>query len=232
MYDVDDLEDQWKIYSSQKRYAWYIFIIIELLFAIYIVNMSRVNSKVTKYIKDNNLTHIFDFSKKSDSNIDEKNDSNISLKSREDIKIEDPDVQKDIDKEHKRKYLKIELTDRYSKKVETNSVESDGENSINFDDMQMIRDIKINFSKNKNYKDSLQLAEIYYKDGQYTESEKWALVTNNLNSDIEEGWLIFVKSKIKMGDYEEAQEVLEVYIKKTNSVEAKKLLDEIKRDKF
>ena len=37
---------------------------------------------------------------------------------------------------------------------------------------------------------------------------------------------------MKMGDYEEAQEVLDVYIKKTNSKEAKKLLDEIKRDKF
>jgi tetratricopeptide (TPR) repeat protein len=232
MYDVDDLENRWKIYRSKRRYAWYIFIIVELLVAIYIVNISKINSRVVKYIKDNNLTHVFDFSKKDTTLMDKKDDTNKSLKKEKDIKIEDSDVQRDIDKEHKRKYLKIELTDKYSKKVETDSIDSDEDNNIYFDDLQMIRDIKIKFSKNKNYKDSLRLAEIYYRDGQYTESEKWALITNNLNSDIEEGWLIFVKSKMKMGDYEEAQEVLDVYIKKTNSKEAKKLLDEIKRDKF
>jgi len=91
---------------------------------------------------------------------------------------------------------------------------------------------KKSFLKSKSYQDALKVAKLYYNNGQYLESEKWALVTNNINSSVEEGWFIFAKSKVMMGDREEAEEVLGVYIDKTGSSSAKKLLIEIEKGKL
>ncbi|SFV53146.1 Transformation system protein [hydrothermal vent metagenome] len=142
------------------------------------------------------------------------------------ISVDDPEMLEAVEKEHKRKYLKIEVTDKYpeaskdEEKSETKAIKSE------------INSKKKSFIASKSYEDSLALAKAYYAKGQYLEAEKWALVTNNINSKLEEGWLIFAKAKVKMGDKDEAIEVLNVYVKKTDSPSAKKLLLDIENGKI
>lgn len=72
--------------------------------------------------------------------------------------------------------------------------------------------------------DALFLARVYYHNGAYEKSELWALKTNKLNNRLEESWIIFAKSKIKLGRIDEAKHILSNYIKQSNSQKAKILL--------
>ena len=77
--------------------------------------------------------------------------------------------------------------------------------------------------------DSLFLAKAYYLKGMYKKAEYWALQTNKVNENIEESWLVFAKAKVKQGHRNEAIRVLNEYIKRTNSAEAKIVLNKIKK---
>lgn len=232
MYDVEDLEQKWRVYKSKKRTPWYIFIILELVVAIYYVNRIEVDNVVTTYMEDNNMSSLFTFDREKELvNLNEINSSAEDNKT--DIKkvVDDPELKQEVEEEHKRKYLKIEVTDKYQNDQD-DTVRLNDEDVIDFQTMKTLKSVKMDFVKSKNYEDSLFLAETYYDNAEYREAEKWALVTNNLNNEIEESWLIFVKSKVKMGETEEAMEVLNVYIKKTNSEAAKSLLLDIKQNKL
>jgi len=62
------------------------------------------------------------------------------------------------------------------------------------------------FAKNKD--DALFLARFYYEKKRYEDALKWALETNKLDSDIEESWLIFGRAKALLGKRMEAIRVL------------------------
>jgi len=143
--------------------------------------------------------------------------------------IEVSDLEAEPVREHKRKYLKIEVTDRYpAKKKQTEKPKKTTKKKKK----QTIKSVEKNFSKSRSYYDSLYLARAYYKKGNYPKAQKWALVTNDLNSKLEESWLIFAKSKAKLGERREAEQILSAYIGKTNSTKAKALLRKIKKGKF
>jgi len=88
------------------------------------------------------------------------------------------------------------------------------------------------FKKNKNPALSLFIAKKYYKLGDYKQSYNYALLTNQINSGIEQSWIIFAKSLVKLGKKDKAIYTLEKYIKSSKSVNAKMLLDNIKSGKF
>jgi predicted Zn-dependent protease len=127
--------------------------------------------------------------------------------------------------EHKRKYIKIELTDMYPQKEAEKTTAKRNNKSKRLS----IKSVEKSFAKSRSYRDSLYLANAYYKKGNYSKAQKWALITNDLNSKIEESWLIFAKSKAKMGHRKEAEHVLSSYISKTNSSKAKIVLKKIKK---
>ena len=77
--------------------------------------------------------------------------------------------------------------------------------------------------------DSLFLARGYYKRKNYRKAAYWALQTNKLDGGIEESWLIFARAKAKTGQKNEALRVLSEYVKKSNSSEAIKLLNTLKK---
>lgn len=237
MYNVEDLEDKWKVYKSKKRIPWYAFIVVELIVVIYIANYTAVNIKLKKFLSDNNIVSFRVQSVVKTSS--ETNNTLVENKTPPKIEINDPELLESVEKEHQRKYLKIEVTDKHptnkNKTKKTNKIEEreqvkniNMENDIDLE----IRSAKKSFLKSKSYQDALKVAKLYYNDGQYLEAEKWALVTNNINSSVEEGWFIFVKSKVMMDNQEEAEEVLGVYIDKTGSSSAKKLLIEIQKGKL
>jgi len=59
------------------------------------------------------------------------------------------------------------------------------------------------------------------------EAEQWALSANKLNNSLEESWLLFAKSKAKLGKKKEALKILVSYYKKSNSIKAKRLIGQI-----
>ena len=79
---------------------------------------------------------------------------------------------------------------------------------------------------------SLFLAKYYYAQGKYKMSRNYSLVTNELDPNIDESWILFAKSLVKLGDINKAKKTLKSYIEHTNSLKAKELYKKINEGKF
>lgn len=75
----------------------------------------------------------------------------------------------------------------------------------------------------------LFIARYYYDHGEYSEAYNYALKTNAINSRIDESWIIFSKSLVKLGKVDQAKKTLQLYISQSGSDAAKGLLDTIER---
>jgi hypothetical protein len=98
------------------------------------------------------------------------------------------------------------------------------------EDAQDIIDVLERFKKNKKPALSLFAAKRYYALEQYTNAYNYALITNELDSTIEESWLIAAKSLVKMQKKDDAIRLLNTFIKSSHSMRAKMLLDQINND--
>ncbi|MDP2893757.1 MAG: hypothetical protein Q8N78_05250 [Sulfurimonas sp.] len=95
-----------------------------------------------------------------------------------------------------------------------------------------IRDVLNRFNINHNPALSLFVAKKYYQMDEYEQAYNYALITNQINNNIEESWIIFSKSLVKMNKKDEAVEMLKKYIAHSHSSQAKQLLEEIQTGKF
>lgn len=95
-----------------------------------------------------------------------------------------------------------------------------------------IKDAEKRFKKNNNPALSLFLAKQYYARGDYSKSYNYALITNQLDKDNEDSWLIFSRSLVKLGKTKLAKKALNEYIKFSHSSNAELLLDDITTGKF
>lgn len=95
-----------------------------------------------------------------------------------------------------------------------------------------VKIMKDKFAKSKNPREAVLLAKTYFKEAKYAEAEQWALTANKLDNSLEESWLIFAKSKVKLGKKEEAIKILASYYKRSNSTQAKILIGQIKTGKI
>lgn len=93
-----------------------------------------------------------------------------------------------------------------------------------------IHEIEDRFTSNSNPHLGLYIARYHYDNGNYSEAYNYALKTNAINNTIEESWLIFVKSLIKLGKTEQAKKTLQLYISQSNSEEAKNLLNGLSKE--
>ena len=91
-----------------------------------------------------------------------------------------------------------------------------------------IETMKEKYAHSHSSRDALLLAKAYYKKGAYSEAEGWALRANEINSKLDESWLLFAKSKAKMGKKQEAINILAKYYTKSKSANAKALIEQIK----
>jgi len=66
----------------------------------------------------------------------------------------------------------------------------------------------------------------------YEKASNYALITNQLNKEIEDSWLIFAKSLVKRGKKEKAIQLLREYINKSHSTNAAILLNNIQSGEF
>jgi len=95
-----------------------------------------------------------------------------------------------------------------------------------------INNIIKRFKKNSNPALSLFVAREAYKMGNYNQAYNYALITNNLNNNIDASWIIFAKSLVKLGKKKRAVKTLKEYIKYSNSSNAQILLNAILSGKF
>lgn len=95
-----------------------------------------------------------------------------------------------------------------------------------------IQDVIKRFNTNKNPALSLFIAKRYYQINEYESAYNYALTTNNIDSNIEESWIIFSKSLVKLNQKDKAIQTLEQYISFSKSKNAKILLDDIRSGKF
>ena len=267
MYDVEGLEKKWKRYKFKQRIPWIVSTALMVLIGLLIVYRADLSAILSKYSKDDNSStkreekvqksislkpYVPSMAPKSESNqsvqkIDpvkssEEANQSIEKKKISPMAIEVSDLEAEPVKEHKRKYLKIEVTDRYpmkkkQKEKPKRSIEKKKKQTekpkrpIEKEKKRAAKSVERNDSKPRSYYGSLYMARTYYKKGNYPKAQKWALIANSLNDKLEESWLIFAKSKAKLGKNREAQQILSAYITKTDSAKAKALLLKIKKEK-
>jgi len=248
MYDIKPLEEEWAKYRKKKRRPYIIILILIFLTAAGIaafyytkdmypllidknntVNKSNKKRKVEKkafvFIENKALStlevhekeaaEILENSHETIEDLPLQNDRPLRKKPRVKMNIITTEMPKpkkktEENKPHKRKYLAIK---------ESSSLKA-------------YKDVAKRFRETKDTDDSLFLARTYYHMRKYKKAEYWALQTNNVNSNIEESILIFVKAKVKLGHKNEAIRILSKYIKGSNSPEAKTLLKQIKKGKL
>lgn len=92
-----------------------------------------------------------------------------------------------------------------------------------------IHEIEERFKTNSNPHLGLYIARYHYEHGNYSEAYNYALKTNSINSTMEESWLIFSKSLVKLGKSDQAKKTLQLYISQSNSENAKSLLNSIEQ---
>jgi hypothetical protein len=107
-----------------------------------------------------------------------------------------------------------------------------GSLSITQEEANDLNDVVKRFETNKSPALSLFLARRYYDLEQYDLSYEYALRTNEIDSSIEESWLLFARSLVKLGRKDEALKTLGSYARHSNSARAKMLLDEIREGTF
>lgn len=103
--------------------------------------------------------------------------------------------------------------------------------SIKRDDAAFdIHELEERFKNNSNPNLGLYIARYHYDHGNYTESYNYALKTNAISSTMEESWLIFAKSLVKLGKEDQAKKTLQLYISNSNSQSAKNYLDTLSKE--
>lgn len=139
----------------------------------------------------------------------------------------------DIKQEEKKQEEKI--VPKKVEKIEEVAINIDKKTPINIarkDEQEDLSHVIKRFNINHNPALSLFIAKKYYQLENYEQAYNYALMTNEINNNIEESWIIFTKSLVKMGKKDKAVETLKKYISHSSSSQAKQLLDEILSGKF
>jgi len=231
MYDIKPLEEKWKQYNRKKKRPLYIGIGLLLLtaLAIYLIKFTRIvpldsvrashnNSiVVTQTQKENHVQKLLINDSLEDIETNEMHEvvkKAAPVEPIDEIPILEEPPQTEID-------TKTVKKKQVHKKIHLNIIETSN--------VSAYKDVAKRFYQAHDPDDSLFLAKAYFKKGNYKKAEYWALQTNKVNKNIEESWLIFVKSKVRQGHKNEAIHILESYLKRSHSKEAKNLLQKLKK---
>ena len=244
MYDIEQLENEWKRYRKKKLKPWYIGILL-----IFVLTVPVVFFLMSEKVDLSTFKSYFQFSNELSSS------EGTSILTKENEERSTVLVNGALDRlEVKKKESLITAVEQPVKRPVNILVDVpvlDDTNNISYSDelptadkpkvhldivestsVTAYEDVERRFSQSHEIDDALFLARSYYKKGDYKKSEYWALETNKLDVESEESLFIFVKSKVKLGRRNEAITILTDYIKMTDSQEGKKLLYEIENNKI
>ena len=232
MYDVGRLEKEWERYNRKRKYPIYATLVGMILVSTFGYHWWMKEKKAS-------LTPVASMLDKREKNVTAT--KHIALLNdaldRLDVQVKEPEHRlkretkygnaplepvEEIPILHENIVVPSE-TDLPHKKVKIKIKEATS--------IQAYKDVERRFYQSHDVDDALFLAKGYYKRKAYHKAAYWALETNKINSNIEESWLIFAKSKIKLGKIEEAIHILKSYVKVSNSLKARTLLKRLEEKK-
>jgi hypothetical protein len=226
MYDILELENNWKKYKKSKRKPWYIFSFIGIIFLLllyYMFNVININNINKYYGKIKSLVSV---------------ENNTVINENTFILYNPPLAKLDIENIEKKELLmKLPILDNQllsTKSIEVPHIESNKKiflDIVKTSSVSAYKDVEKRFYNSHEIEDALFLAQSYYKKNNYTKAAFWALETNKLDNNIEDSIFIFVRSKVKLGQKNEGISILKAYIEKSNSIDAKNLLYKIENNK-
>lgn len=243
MYDIKRLEDEWKQYRKKKLKPWYIGS-LTLIVLIGSVTLFLMNGK----IDFSGWKSYFETSKEMFQYEEKTKDTFVAkeIKLKKSVLVDDAlnklevnDNMIDVSDKAEQKPLNIlvdiPVLDNTKEPLLQEIPEARKKMHLEITESTSVtayKDVEKRFLESHDIDDALFLASSYYKKEDYKKAAYWALEINKLDDDMEEGLLIFVKSKAKMGRKNEAISILTTYVKKSDSQEAKKLLYRIENDKL
>ena len=237
MYDIKLLEKKWEQYNRKKRKPFYLytllFIILAVIGVFIFLNQTFILEKYKENTKDKDSFVISSpvvldvaLDTLAVKKIPKKSNALILETQKKPLKTNDNNPMEPGD-------VFIEVTDGSSVSEEKYVARKKPKRKIKIEVTEIgysaYKAVEERFTDAPNSDDSLFLARGYYDKKKYSKAAYWALQTNKLDGDIEESWLIFARSKAKIGQKNEALRVLSEYVKKSNSSEARKLLNALKR---
>ncbi len=230
MHEIKQLEDQWKKYRRKKLKPWLLgvlgllFIAFSLLFLFDSPKKSHFIEELSKRVDGFSIS--LPSIQKDESNSVLVNgpldrlELNQSKHSEDTIQVEEPLVDIPILDDYASTLRGVESKTSHNKpKMDLEIIETAS--------VTAYEDVEKRFFQSKDIDDALFLAKSYFKRGNYKKAEFWAYEVNKLDSSIEESFLIFVKSKIKLGQLNEAKAILHSYLKYKDSKEAKIILESL-----
>jgi len=251
MYDIRPLEEEWKKYKKNKRKPY--FYISGILIGILLGSYAFLNYKSDALPTLADLTTVG-----STKNMNQKESSillslalsELQVPIKEKIEEIKPTVQIDVESTYENvptlpvvdnipildEKPKIKSLKKKPKMIQVSQVKRKKPrkkmhlNIIESSSVSAYKDVEKRFYESHDTDDSLFLAKSYYRKGNYKKSEYWSLQTNKVNSNIEESWIIFAKSKVKLGRKNEAIRILTNYVKRSNSHTAQNLLYKFKKN--
>lgn len=88
------------------------------------------------------------------------------------------------------------------------------------------------YSKNPDAATAISMSEIFYKQGNYQKSLKWAINANALDPKMEKSWILFAKSSYKLGKKQDALSALENFSHTSSSEAVKTTIAQIKNNEL
>lgn len=239
MYDIRPLEEEWKKYRKKKFRPWYLGSIV-FVFLFFLLLFFSNNAKMNLYSVSTYFNSIKDsvsFKEVKSENVQQAKNALVVHGPLMRIEVEKQIMDESESVESAPANILVDIPILDGKQEVRSSTSGKVRKKIHLDiiktaNVTAYKDVENRFKRSHDIDDSLFLARSYYKKREYKKSKYWALQTNKVNPNIEESMLIFVKSKMKLGQKNEARNILTKYIKKSNSQEAKKLLYRIENGKF
>ncbi|RUM67224.1 MAG: hypothetical protein DSZ05_03095, partial [Sulfurospirillum sp.] len=91
-----------------------------------------------------------------------------------------------------------------------------------------VRFLRKKFYATNNIKYAMEIAQHYYNVKQYQKALKWSLIANEVDEKKPETWILFAKTKMKMGKKQDALNVLNAYLKTYSSAKVSRYLKKLK----
>ena len=233
MYDIKPLEANWKKYKNKKKMPYYIISLGIILVLVGLFFFNKKNIAFDRYM--NNLDHLGGYTSDTENILSTTN--TLLNKGLTRLETLDTPTKTLVEKINKSSEILVDIPvldlkeeshgqddNKNRKKAYLNIIETSS--------VTAYKDVEKRFVHSKDINDALFLARSYYKKGNYKKSEFWAYEVNQLDVNLEEGLFIFIKSKVKLGQKNDALSILNSYLKKSNSDEAKKLLYKIENNKL
>ncbi|MEA1956414.1 MAG: hypothetical protein U9N02_07980 [Campylobacterota bacterium] len=220
MLNIDELENRWLKYKI-KSFIPHIVIAISLLIILIITSIFTFKTKIEE--KSMVKTEILKPKIEKKQNIEKQSDEQKLVITPSFNFMQNIQTTSIIEK-------KSTIYEKPISKVVTNQPQK-----IDIKRQNTKNDIKHvieRFNNNKNPVLSLFIAKKYYELKNYKQACQYAFITNELNNKIEDSWIIFIKSMIKLNQKDKAIKTLRQYIKHSNSEKAKILLNEIIAGRF